>query len=109
MNCASCDAHEARDFTAWLSENLDLLGETLGLQLSLLEREAAVGPFSADILADDGHESLVVIENQLEATDHDHLGNLNVKTAVWIAKEPRPEHEKAVHWLNEILPADTAI
>ncbi len=108
--------HEARDFTTWLSENLDLLGETLGLQLSLLEREAAAGPFSADILADDGHDNLVVIENQLEATDHDHLGklitymsNLNAKTAVWIAREPRLEHEKAVHWLNEMLPADTAI
>ncbi len=108
--------HEAHDFTTWLSENLDLLGETLGLQLSLLEREAAAGPFSADILADDGRDNLVVIENQLEATDHDHLGklitymsNLDAKTAVWIVKEPRPEHEKAVHWLNEMLPADMAI
>ncbi len=108
--------HEARDFTTWLSENLDLLGETLGMQLSLQEIEAAAGPFSADILADDGHGNPVVIENQLEATDHDHLGklitylsNLNAKTAIWITKEPRPEHEKAVHWLNEVLPADTAI
>jgi len=108
--------HEARDFTTWLSENLDLLGETLGMHLSLQEIEAAAGPFSADILADDGRDNLVVIENQLEATDHDHLGklitylsNLNAKTAIWIAKEPRLEHEKAVHWLNEVLPADTAI
>jgi len=108
--------HEGRDFTTWLSENLDLLGETLGLQLSLVEREASAGPFSADILADDGQGNLVVIENQLEATDHDHLGklltymsNLGAKTAIWVAKEPRIEHEKAVHWLNEMLPADTAI
>jgi hypothetical protein len=108
--------HEAHDFTTWLSENLDLLGETLGMQLSLQETEASAGPFSADILADDGRDNLVVIENQLEATDHDHLGklitylsNLNAKTAIWITKEPRLEHEKAVHWLNEVLPADTAI
>jgi hypothetical protein len=109
-------AHEARDFTTWLSENLDLLGETLGLpELTLVQREAAAGVFSADILADDGHERLIVIENQLEGTDHDHLGklitylsNLDAKIAVWVTSSPRPEHERAVHWLNEILPADMA-
>ncbi len=109
-------AHEARDFTTWLSENLDLLGEALGMpQLTLVQREAAAGVFSADILADDGQERLVVIENQLESTNHDHLGklitylsNLDAKIAVWITSAPRPEHERAVHWLNEILPADMA-
>jgi len=107
--------HEARDFTTWLAENLDLLGEALGLELSLVEREATTGPFSADILAEDGAGNSVIIENQLERTDHDHLGklitylsNLDAKMAVWITKEPRPEHEKAIHWLNEVLPADTA-
>ena len=109
-------AHEARDFTTWLAENLDLLGETLGIpQLTLVQREAAAGVFSADILADDGQERLVVIENQLEGTDHDHLGklitylsNLDAKIAVWITSASRPEHERAIHWLNEILPADMA-
>lgn len=109
-------AHEARDFTTWLSENLDLLGETLGIpHLTLVQREAAAGIFSADILADDGQERLVVIENQLEGTNHDHLGklitylsNLDAKIAVWVTSAPRPEHERAVHWLNEILPADIA-
>lgn len=110
-------SHEARDFTAWLAENLDLLGETLAIpQLSLVQREAAAGVFSADILADDGQDHLVIIENQLEDTDHDHLGklitylsNLDAKIAVWITSAPRPEHERAVHWLNEALPADTGI
>lgn len=107
--------HEAQDFTVWLSENLDFLGEKLGLDLSLVEREAAAGLFSADILAEDGNGNYVIIENQLEKTDHDHLGklitylsNLEAKIAVWITSQPRPEHETAVHWLNEISPVDTA-
>ncbi len=107
--------HEAYDFTTWLAGNLDLLGEFLGLELSLVQQEAAAGPFSADILAEDGRGSPVIIENQLDRTDHDHLGklitylsNLEAKTAVWITSNPRPEHEKAVHWLNEVVPADTA-
>ena len=80
-----------------------------------MQREAAAGIFSADILADDSQERLIVIENQLEGTDHDHLGklvtylsNLDAKIAVWITSAPRPEHERAIHWLNEILPADMA-
>jgi hypothetical protein len=107
--------HEARDFTTWLAQNLDLLGEKLGLELSLVQQEASAGPFSADIMAEDGNGNPVIIENQLERTDHDHLGklitylsNLDAKTAIWITSEPRPEHEQAVHWLNEVVPADTA-
>ena len=106
--------NEARDFTTWLAENLDFLGEKLEIELSLVEQEASAGVFSADILAEDGSGNPVVIENQLERTDHDHLGkiitylsNLDAKAAVWITSDPRPEHEKAVHWLNEVLPADT--
>jgi hypothetical protein len=108
-------ANEARDFTTWLAENLDLLEEALGLDLSLVEREASAGLFFADILAEDGNGNPVIIENQLERTDHDHLGklitylsNLDAKTAIWITSDPRPEHEQAIHWLNEVLPADTA-
>jgi len=108
--------HEARDFSAWLAENLDYLGEVTGMSLSLVEQESAAGDFSVDILAEDAHGNPVIIENQLEKTDHDHLGklitymsNLNAKTAIWISSQPRPEHERAVQWLNETLPADTAL
>jgi len=107
--------HEARDFSTWLAGNLDFLGEVIGMSLSLVEQESAAGAFSVDIVAEDAGGNLVIIENQLEKTDHDHLGklvtymsNLNAKTAIWITSQPRPEHERAVQWLNEILPADTA-
>lgn len=107
---------EARDFTSWLAENLDLLGEVLGMQLSLVQPEHMVGPFAVDILAETADGSSVVIENQLERTDHDHLGklityltNLDAKAAVWLCRDPRQEHINAVNWLNEVAPEDTAV
>jgi hypothetical protein len=91
------------------------LGQAIGADLSFVEQEGAAGAFSVDIVAEDGSGQQVVIENQLERTDHDHLGklitylsNLDAKTAVWITSDPRPEHDQAVHWLNEVVPADTA-
>lgn len=107
--------HEAHGFTQWLAENLDLLGEKLDFGLTLVKTEASVGPFLVDILAEDSDGNSVIIENQLESTNHDHLGklitylsNLGGKKAIWITSNPRPEHEKAIHWLNEILPVDNA-
>ena len=107
--------NEAYDFTTWLGDHLDFLAGELGMALSLVEQEAGVGPFSADILAETDDGNTIVIENQLERTDHDHLGklitylsNLHAQAAIWITSEPRPEHEKAIHWLNEMLPADSA-
>jgi len=109
-------AHEARDFTSWLAENLDVLEENTGLSLSLVEQEAPTGRFSVDILAEDRDGNLVVIENQLEPTNHDHLGkiitymsNHDAKTALWIVAQARPEHVRAVQWLNEFLPADVSV
>ena len=106
---------EAKDFTTWLENNLDILSEHVGFDLSPLEREKAAGTFSADIFAEGPNGDTVVIENQLEKTDHDHLGklitylsNLESKTAIWITSNPRPEHITAINWLNEISPSDTS-
>jgi hypothetical protein len=105
--------HEAHAFTVWLVDNIDVLSEQLGITLTAVEREVTVGSFFLDLLAEDEQGNKVVIENQLESTDHDHLGklltcmsNLTAKTAVWITPDPRPEHVQAVTWLNESTPPD---
>lgn len=99
---------EAKDFTSWLFENIEVLGEELDINLTAVEKEKDIGSFSADIVAADESEQKVVIENQLEKTDHDHLGkiltyisNIDAKIAIWISSNPRPEHERAIDWLNE--------
>lgn len=105
--------NEARNFTVWLEDNIDALNQKLGLQLTITDREKVVGGFSLDLLAEDEQGGLVIIENQLEKTDHTHLGqmvtyltNLSAKIAIWICSEPREEHIKAVSWLNESTPVD---
>lgn len=99
---------EAKDFTGWLFDNVEVLAEELDIDLTSIEKEKKVGSFSADIIAEDGSGQKVLIENQLEKTDHDHLGkiltyvsNLDAKTAIWISSKPHPEHERAIDWLNE--------
>src|SRR5712692_5410013 len=96
-------------FTSWLEQNIDVLSEAIGLTLSNVERERNVGDFSLDLSAEEeGTARLVVIENQIERSDHDHLGKLitylagidQASVAIWIVKDPRPEHVKAVSWLN---------
>lgn len=105
--------NEARNFTTWLADNLDILSETIGIQFTLVETEKSVGPFNVDILAEDPSGNSIIIENQLEKTDHDHLGkvltytvNLDAKKAIWIAAETRQEHITAISWLNEYTPLD---
>lgn len=105
--------NEARDFTTWLSDNLDVLSEELGITLTDAETEEAAGDFSVDVVATDDADRTVIIENQLERSDHDHLGKLltyfammEADAAVWIVSEARPEHVSAVSWLNESSDAD---
>lgn len=105
--------HERHGFSVWLENHLELLAESLDLDLSAVQREKSVGPFSVDLVAEDHAGNLVIIENQLETTDHDHLGklltyatNLDAKTSIWITAEPRPEHVQAMIWLNETTPVD---
>jgi len=100
--------NEALDFTTWLEENIDILNENLDLNLSTAEREKSAGAFSVDLVAEDDKGNSVVIENQLEKSNHDHLGKLityltaiGAKTAIWIVADPRPEHINAISWLNE--------
>ena len=107
--------NEAGDFTPWLAgeENLRLLGDAIGLELELEGVERNVGPFRADLLCRDTGEDaeghLVLIENQLERTDHVHLGQLltyaaglKAKTVVWVARRFTEEHRAALDWLNDI-------
>lgn len=101
--------NEAYDFTPWLAENLEQISEAIGLELEFEEKEVSVGPFSADILAKDtGTGKFVVIENQLEKTNHDHLGKcityasvLDASAVIWIASKFTDEHKKALDWLND--------
>ena len=102
---------ESNDFTPWLAqpENLKLLGETIGIELELEAQEKEVGPFRADILCKDtATDNWVLIENQLERTDHSHLGQLltyaaglDAVTIVWVAEHFTEEHWATLDWLNE--------
>ena len=107
--------NEAADFTPWLGENLTALGEALGLDLELKTQEAPVGGFSLDVLAHELNTNRpVIIENQLETTDHDHLGKLityasgyDANVVIWITREFKDEHRQALDWLNQRSGEDT--
>jgi hypothetical protein len=104
--------NEANNFTVWMESNIDSLSDALGFELTVIKREHSVGPFSVDLLANDEYGNPVIIENQLEKTDHGHLGQIltyctnfeDAKTCVWISKEPRQEHVNAINWLNKETP-----
>ena len=102
-------AHEAHDFTPWLLGNADRLSEALGIDLELEAAEHAVGGYSLDLVGRDiTNDAVLIVENQLEVTDHSHLGQVltyaagtGASTIVWIATAFREEHRQALDWLNE--------
>jgi len=108
--------HEALHFTPWLFDNMDLLSEALGLELEATGKEVDVAGFSADIVAEDSETgSRVLIENQLEGSDHSHLGQILTYIAgveadamVWIARDFHSAHLSAIRWLNENTKDDFA-
>lgn len=100
--------HEALNFTPWVAENVDLLANAVGLDITVDETESSVGDFNVDIYASEtGTDRKIIIENQLEDTDHDHLGKLityasgkGADVVIWVVKHAREEHKAAVEWLN---------
>ncbi len=102
--------HEQHDFSAWMvkPENIELINDVLGLTLVDLNQEVNVGGYRCDVVASDATRDItVVIENQLEPSNHDHLGKiityasgLDAKVIVWIVTFAREEHRSAIEWLN---------
>lgn len=106
--------NEAKDFTPWLKENIGQLAQVLGIDLEITESEGSVGSFAVDLVGNDlSSGNIVIIENQLESTDHTHLGQLftyaagrEAKIIIWISPSFREEHRRALDWLNENTPED---
>ena len=102
--------HEQYDFSNWLEkpENIEYLNDILGLTLTDVDKEVYVGPYRCDLVAKDETSGVtVIIENQLEGTNHDHLGKiityasgLDAKVIVWIVTEAKEEHRAAIEWIN---------
>ena len=105
--------HEAHDFTTWLETNIDVLDDDLVVAIDpdSVRREEAAGSLWVDLVAEDQAGRTVIVENQLGKSDHDHLGKVITYTAafdadvaIWIVADPRPEHVKAVSWINDSTP-----
>lgn len=111
--------NEETDFTRWLAEedNMNKLGEEIGIEIKVNKIEANVGKFRADILAEEENTGRkIIIENQLEPTDHSHLGKIityssgyDAKIIIWVVKDMRDEHKQAIDWLNEHTDEDINI
>lgn len=108
--------NEQQDFTPWLRKKIHKLADALGIEIVEARNEVGTGDFQVDILAEEKDtERVVVIENQLTSSNHQHLGQLLTYAAgfegaivVWIVSELRPEHERALSWLNSISSEDVA-
>lgn len=109
-------AHEQYNFSNWLAkeENIELLNETVGLTLTDVDKEVYVGSYRCDLVAvDETTDVKIIVENQLDSTDHDHLGKiityasgLDANVIIWIVKEAREEHKSAIEWLNNNMVKD---
>lgn len=108
--------NEPKDFTRWLKENIGKLAETIDLEIDITEQESSVGSFAADLVGRDLNSNrIVVIENQLEETDHGHLGKTltyaagkEAEIVIWISPQFREEHQQALEWLNELSREQTS-
>ena len=109
--------NEEYDFTPWLAkeENIQLLGDEINLDLEVEDIEVSIGSYKADIVARDGNNRTVIIENQLEKTDHKHLGQIityasgvEAQIIVWVCSQVTEEHRQAIDWLNDVTRADIA-
>lgn len=110
LNIRELWAHEQYNFSNWLAkeENIELLNDTVGLTLTDIDKEVYVGSYRCDLVAVDETTGVkIIIENQLDSTDHDHLGKvityasgLDANVIIWIVKEAREEHKSAIEWLN---------
>lgn len=108
--------YEEQDFSQWMAkeENLALLSDTIGVDIELEETESSVGNFSVDLYGvESGTDRKVIIENQLEDTNHDHLGKIityasgkNAEIVIWVVKRARDEHKQAIEWLNQHTDSD---
>ncbi len=108
--------HEALDFTRWLSEeaNLNMLGSAVGIELELIEMESSVGSFNVNIFAQEsGTGRKVIIENQLEETNQDHLGKVityaagkGAEVVIWVVSHALDEHRQTIEWLNQHTDSD---
>lgn len=110
-------ANEEYDFTPWLAKesNIQILADEIGLDLEVEDTEVYIGSYKADIVAVDGENRKVIIENQLSKTDHKHLGQLityasglNAKIVVWICTAVTDEHRQAIDWLNDMTTSEVA-
>ena len=109
--------NEEYDFTPWLAEeaNIQVLADELGLDLEVEGIEVPIGSFKADIVARDADGRRVIIENQLDKTDHKHLGQLityasgiEARILIWVCSQVTDEHRQAIDWLNDVTSADVA-
>ena len=104
-------AHEARDFTPWLDKNINELSLEIDVPIQVIGREVSIGRLRADLVGQEiRSKCLVIIENQLSKTDHEHLGklltyaaNIDAKVLIWVAPKIRIEHRTVLEWLNKNL------